>query len=214
MSTKNFLTIPKKLLFLSPQALGKSPTKIKYFSPQVNKVSRSTKTYAVRKLYFGTTFNNVNKVNNRNVSEFQHNRLALNLDSPTKKTICLQGITCPNQCIILGRGMFGITLKAIYNGQFVTAKNTASYTAPELFLGDKPTKKCDIYSLGIVFWEIHNQQMPYEGFLPDYVCKHKLRPITTNFESKHFIKLYKICWSEVPNIRPSIVELRKLLKNL
>lgn len=38
------------------------------------------------------------------------------------------------------------------------------YTAPEILLGDCPTKKSDIYSLGIVFWQMKNRKYPYNEY--------------------------------------------------
>lgn len=37
------------------------------------------------------------------------------------------------------------------------------YVAPELFCGESPTKKCDIYSLGITFWQIDARDVPFKN---------------------------------------------------
>lgn len=38
---------------------------------------------------------------------------------------------------------------------------TTAYKAPELFCGQPPTEKCDIYSLGVTMWQLKTRQLPY-----------------------------------------------------
>jgi len=40
---------------------------------------------------------------------------------------------------------------------------TIAYRAPELFKGELPTTKADIYSLTITLWTLKHQQIPYHG---------------------------------------------------
>jgi len=40
---------------------------------------------------------------------------------------------------------------------------TIAYRAPELFKGELPTTKADIYSLAITLWVLKHQQIPYRG---------------------------------------------------
>ena len=42
-------------------------------------------------------------------------------------------------------------------------QGTLAYRAPELFRGQLPTTKADIYSLGITLWSLKNQEAPYQG---------------------------------------------------
>ena len=42
-------------------------------------------------------------------------------------------------------------------------QGTHAYRAPELFKGQLPTVKADIYSLGITLWSMKHQQRPYNG---------------------------------------------------
>lgn len=43
-------------------------------------------------------------------------------------------------------------------------KGTVHYTAPEILSGQSPTAKCDIYSLGIVFWQMKRRKIPYAEY--------------------------------------------------
>ena len=40
---------------------------------------------------------------------------------------------------------------------------TVAYRAPELFQGELPTTKADIYSLAVTLWALKHQQSPYPG---------------------------------------------------
>jgi len=42
-------------------------------------------------------------------------------------------------------------------------QGTIAYRAPELFKGELPTTKADIYSLAITLWALKHQQIPYRG---------------------------------------------------
>ena len=44
-----------------------------------------------------------------------------------------------------------------------TCLGTIAYRAPELFKGELPTTKADIYSLAITLWALKHQQIPYRG---------------------------------------------------
>lgn len=57
---------------------------------------------------------------------------------------------------------FGCAQKAS-NARVSSLQGTLSYRAPELFRGHRPTRKADVYSLGITLWSLKNQKQPYEG---------------------------------------------------
>ena len=40
---------------------------------------------------------------------------------------------------------------------------TIAYRAPELFQGELPTTKADMYSLAVILWALKHQQIPYRG---------------------------------------------------
>ncbi|RWS14674.1 putative serine/threonine-protein kinase-like protein [Dinothrombium tinctorium] len=46
---------------------------------------------------------------------------------------------------------------------------TPAYTAPEIFEGLFPTEKCDIYSFGIMMWQLVTRQSPYANMAIDTI---------------------------------------------
>lgn len=53
-------------------------------------------------------------------------------------------------------------------------KGTISYTAPEILLGREPRKECDIYSLGIMLWQMVTKRIPYEDIRTYEVIVYKV----------------------------------------
>jgi hypothetical protein len=62
-----------------------------------------------------------------------------------------------------------VGIAAVHSQGFLTASagsvmGTLAWSAPELILGERCTEKVDMYSLGIVLWEIVTGDMPRRGF--------------------------------------------------
>ncbi|XP_071051665.1 serine/threonine-protein kinase mos [Onthophagus taurus] len=87
---------------------------------------------------------------------------------------------------------------------------TISYTAPELLLGKSPTFKCDIFSFGVLLWQLMHRDTPYKGvefeLIIYRVVKFNLRP-TSFINNQIFQPLYTKCWSTNPDERPTITEI-------
>jgi serine/threonine protein kinase len=87
------------------------------------------------------------------------------------------------------------------NGAF----GTLAWASPELLMGNRITIKADIYSLGIVLWEIATSKVPFRGFVempkPSERCPEGL------------IRLIESCTRQDPKSRPSAAQVyAKLLK--
>ncbi len=81
-----------------------------------------------------------------------------------------------------------------------------SYMAPEILQGKKYTTASDIYSFGIIMWELMTGRMPfwdqkYDLELIIKICKGFRPPIITN-SPKGYIELMQECWNSDPNKRP------------
>ena len=67
-------------------------------------------------------------------------------------------------------GDFGCSVSMATKGISVGAKaflvGTPGYQAPELLLGKSATAACDVYSLGILLWQLDSREVPYAGQHP------------------------------------------------
>ena len=93
-----------------------------------------------------------------------HQRKVLHLDEKlanvlvTSKGICKLGDILVARC---QRRKVGLPLAFLIG--------TPEYQAPELLLVKSPAAVCDVYSLGILPWQLDNREVPYAGQHPQ-VC--------------------------------------------
>ena len=102
-----------------------------------------------------------------------------------------------------------------------------NWLAPEVMKGDEYDIKIDVYSFGIILWELCTLQKPFEEYDHKYSGKpgilfksaviEGLRPTVPRNYNEDYIKLMKDCWEGNPSSRPTfddIVErLEEILKN-
>ncbi|GBC19873.2 kinase-like domain-containing protein [Rhizophagus irregularis DAOM 181602=DAOM 197198] len=92
------------------------------------------------------------------------------------------------------------------------------YVAPEVLQGKKYTKASDIYSFGMIMWELivgrrpfwdrnHNTELIIE------ICDGLRPPIITN-APEDYIDLMKECWHSDPEKRPTAVEVLKKIEEI
>jgi len=58
---------------------------------------------------------------------------------------------------------FGLARLRDYNAAMTAHVGTIQWMAPEILEGKAYTESADIYSLGIIFWELLTGQCPYDG---------------------------------------------------
>src|SRR6185312_2768364 len=82
----------------------------------------------------------------------------------------------------------------------------------------KRGKQSDIFSLGVILWEISSGKIPCEGVTTNYeILLYRLngsRDSPFPGTSEQYIDLYSKCWDEDPNRRPSSETVNTLLKLL
>ena len=81
------------------------------------------------------------------------------------------------------------------------------YMAPEIFQGQKYTEKSDIYSFGMIMWELMTGRRPFwdrnhdTDLIIDIIDG--LRPPTVTNAPKGYVELMKKCWHPDPEKRPT-----------
>ncbi|GBB98847.1 hypothetical protein RclHR1_03340008 [Rhizophagus clarus] len=85
------------------------------------------------------------------------------------------------------------------------------YVAPEVLQGKKYSRASDIYSFGMIMWEVMVGRRPFWNRKHDTeliieICDGLRPPIITN-APEGYIDLMKECWHPDPEKRPSAVEI-------
>jgi len=116
---------------------------------------------------------------------------------------------------------YGLTVTKIQ--EQVHQTNIASpflvWTAPELLMStdSRYTDKCDIYSFGIVLWEIASRTQPFENMNPQAIVEHvkqgRRLPIPEECPQS-FYDLMCRCWAPKAEDRPTIGEIIELIENV
>jgi len=125
-----------------------------------------------------------------------------------------------NWCVKVGD--FGMS-RMIDSQQQMTVCGTAETCAPEVLKRNMYTEKADVYSFGIVLWEMFTRNQLYVGLnfyeLSSRVVNEGLRPDTTGprFQEeiipKAIIDLMKQCWDDDPNVRPDFGTVLNILED-
>ena len=92
-----------------------------------------------------------------------------------------------------------------------TQTGTPYYTAPEIWSGKKYDYKCDIWSLGVLIYEMCCLKMPFaaKDFPSLYrkVCEGKYQEIPEGYYSEQLRNLVRMCLIVEEEMRPSASEL-------
>ena len=93
---------------------------------------------------------------------------------------------------------------------------TVQWTAPEILRLKKHTDKSDVYSLGMVFWELAANKIPYDGhqsgIIRDFVLAGDRLDIPDGTPSS-FASLIKKCWANNPDDRPNCSQVIQMIED-
>ena len=113
---------------------------------------------------------------------------------------------------------FGIAKRQCNTEKTNHERGTISWMPPEAFVEKLSSKASDIYSLGIVIWELLSCKVPYQGresLSILYAVKvHKLRPEIPAHCPSTLKHLLEKCWKENRKRRPSIEEVLQTIDGL
>ncbi|RHZ72512.1 hypothetical protein Glove_242g109 [Diversispora epigaea] len=91
------------------------------------------------------------------------------------------------------------------------------YFAPEIFCGDKYTSKVDVYSFGLLMWEISVNKPPFHNKPHDMTLIEGIidghRPSLHKDVPECYNKFLRKCWNPLPENRPTILELVAQLRD-
>src|ERR1044071_2147065 len=93
-----------------------------------------------------------------------------------------------------------------------------SYMAPEILQRKEYTEASDIYSFGMIMWELITGRVPFRDQSNDIeliikICKH-FRPPIIKDAPKGYTKLMQKCWNSDPNKRPTAINIFRKLSNV
>ena len=94
---------------------------------------------------------------------------------------------------------------------------TPSYCAPEIFLKKNMTEKVDIFSFGVLMWEILKREIPFDGMTPlaiKNVVLGKGEVLSCKSLSSSYSRIINKCLSYNPEDRPSFEKILKLLEGI
>ena len=98
---------------------------------------------------------------------------------------------------------------------------TPFWLAPEYLLGHTEyNAKCDMYSIGIICYEIYSRKRPYEGEefcdVLRRVCSSRInkRPTIPDSAPPRMVELMKKLWSPSPELRPSARDFDMILMEM
>ncbi|VFQ60438.1 unnamed protein product [Cuscuta campestris] len=90
--------------------------------------------------------------------------------------------------------------------------------APEVLRNEPSNEKCDVYSFGVILWELATMRLPWSGMNPMQVVG------AVGFQNRRLeipkeldplvARIIWECWQMDPNLRPSFAELTVALRPL
>ncbi|RGB30941.1 kinase-like domain-containing protein [Rhizophagus diaphanus] len=115
-------------------------------------------------------------------------------------------------------GDLGINKSAFESGNDNESYGIIPYMAPEIFQRQKYDKSSDIYSFGMIMWELMTCRRPFWDRNHDTkliidICDGLRPPIVTN-APEGYIELMKECWYTDPNKRPTADDIHKRVGNI
>ncbi|XP_020571165.1 serine/threonine-protein kinase EDR1-like [Phalaenopsis equestris] len=112
-------------------------------------------------------------------------------------------------------------LSRLKHSTFLSSKSTAGtpeWMAPEVLRNEPSNEKCDVYSFGVILWELATLRKPWSGMNPMQVVGavgfQNRRLEIPNEIDPLVSRIIWECWQMEPSLRPSFAQLTTALKSL
>ncbi len=112
---------------------------------------------------------------------------------------------------------FGLSRFVDRQTQMTNNIGTIAWIAPELFQKKFYTEKADVYSYGIILWELVSRKIPFsnvESFTIPIMVTRGERPSVPKDCPSDWKKLIKACWNQKPTSRPSFKKILAKLREM
>ncbi|XP_026007735.1 mitogen-activated protein kinase kinase kinase 7-like isoform X1 [Astatotilapia calliptera] len=98
-------------------------------------------------------------------------------------------------------------------------KGSAAWMAPEVFEGSNYSEKCDVFSWGIILWEVITRKKPFDeiggsAFCIMWAVHRGTRPPLIKDLPEPIETLMTRCWDKEPSQRPSMNEVKNTMNHL
>ncbi|PWA74275.1 serine-threonine/tyrosine-protein kinase catalytic domain-containing protein [Artemisia annua] len=112
-------------------------------------------------------------------------------------------------------------LSRMKHSTFLSSRSTAGtaeWMAPEVLRNEPSDEKCDVYSFGVILWELCTLQQPWGGMNPMQVVgavgfQHRRLDIPDDVDPA-IGDIIRRCWQTDPRLRPTFADIMATLKPL
>ncbi|XP_042032872.1 serine/threonine-protein kinase STY46-like [Salvia splendens] len=113
---------------------------------------------------------------------------------------------------------FGVARVLVQSGVMTAETGTYRWMAPEVIEHKPYNHKADVFSFGVMLWELLTGKVPYAQLTPLQaavgVVQKGLRPTIPRHTDPLVVELLERCWQQDPSLRPEFSEITEILQSI